>query len=588
MNRKILFLTSIIVIILCFELNAQNSVTVRKVEFAGNLSAPSAEIKKGWELKKGRIFNKQKLAESVDKYERYLNDLGYLFMRIDSVQTVYEKDSTAVLLRIYGDEGKRVVWGNIEVKSDSVSADLYRRQLNVTENSNYSRSGLEKDLKRLLSVAADSGFLFAEVDFQNMQFRPEDNNYYLDINIKINENERASIQNILVKGNHYTRDHVILRELNVSNGDVYSDRRIKQIPEKLTRLSFFKNVKKPAIIMNGEKDIDLVIEVEEGNATYFDGVVGYIPGDNTVANPDGYFTGLVDLNFKNLFGTGRQFDIHWKKADQYSEEFSLAYTEPWILGYPLDLGLGLDRVVRDSTYVEWNYSLNARLKIFDNLSLVSLLEQKTVTPDSAASRDLRLAKNSVLNMEIGVEYDTRDYQINPRSGIFYNSSYSYGVKNNLGPDYLLDEDNISKSEELQTIKLKFEWFYNFYKNQVFSVSMNANQIKGDRLQLSDYFWFGGARSLRGYRENQFRGDIIAWSNIEYRFILNRNSRIFLFSDWGYYQYTENDRVVDDTLPGYGLGIRMDTPMGILGVDFGLGRGDSFSEGKIHFGIINRF
>ncbi|MGD9897567.1 MAG: outer membrane protein assembly factor [Calditrichaceae bacterium] len=588
MKKNIFYLASIFVLILCLRSFGQNSVTVTKVEFAGNFIGSNAEVKNGWGLKKGRIFYKRLLAESVDSYGRYLNDLGYLFARIDSVQTIYENDSTQVLLKIYGDEGKRVVWGKIEIESDSVSAGLYRRQLNVSKNSYYSRVRFEKDLKRLLSVAADSGFLFADADFENMQFRPDGNIYYLDVNLKINENERAYIRNIIVKGNHYTRDDVILRELNISGGDVYSDRRIKQIPEKLTRLSFFKNVKKPAILMNGDKDIDLIIEVEEGNATYFDGVVGYIPGDNTEANPDGYFTGLVDLNFKNLFGTGRRFDIHWKKADQYSEEFSLAYTEPWILGYPFDLGLGLDRTVRDSTYVEWNYNLNARLKIFDNLSLVGLLEQKTVTPDSAASRDLRLAKNSLFNMEIGVEYDTRDYQINPRSGIFYNSSYSYGVKNNSGPGYLLEDDDISKNEEIQTVKLRFDWLYNFYKNQVFSVSLNANQIKGDRLQLSDYFWFGGSRSLRGYRENQFRGDIVAWSNIEYRFILNRNSRIFLFSDWGYYQYSENDKIIDDTLPGYGIGIRMDTPMGILGVDFGLGRGDSFSEGKIHFGIINRF
>ena len=42
------------------------------------------------------------------------------------------------------------------------------------------------------------------------------------------------------------------------------------------------------------------------------------------------------------------------------------------------------------------------------------------------------------------------------------------------------------------------------------------------------------------------------------------------------------------LPGYGLGIRFDTPLGIMGVDYGLGKGDSFSEGKIHFGITSQF
>jgi hypothetical protein len=47
-------------------------------------------------------------------------------------------------------------------------------------------------------------------------------------------------------------------------------------------------------------------------------------------------------------------------------------------------------------------------------------------------------------------------------------------------------------------------------------------------------------------------------------------------------------ITKDTLPGYGVGIRFETPLGIMGVDYGFGRGDSFSTGKIHFGIINSF
>ena len=81
---------------------------------------------------------------------------------------------------------------------------------------------------------------------------------------------------------------------------------------------------------------------------------------------------------------------------------------------------------------------------------------------------------------------------------------------------------------------------------------------------------------------------MAWTNLEYRFVLARNSRLFLFNDRGYYQYPHAADKKEQILPGYGLGFRFQTPLGILGVDYGLGKGDSFSQGKIHFGLINTF
>ena len=121
-----------------------------------------------------------------------------------------------------------------------------------------------------------------------------------------------------------------------------------------------------------------------------------------------------------------------------------------------------------------------------------------------------------------------------------------------------------------------------------AAELYLQQIKGRSLQISDYFWFGGSRSLRGYRENQFRGKVISWANLEYRFILGRNSRLFLFNDWGWYQIPQASEIKEELLPGYGLGFRFETGLGILGVDYGLGKGDSFGQGKIHFGLINMF
>jgi outer membrane protein insertion porin family len=83
-----------------------------------------------------------------------------------------------------------------------------------------------------------------------------------------------------------------------------------------------------------------------------------------------------------------------------------------------------------------------------------------------------------------------------------------------------------------------------------------------------------------------------WGNLEYRLLLTRRTFAFVFFDAGYYlrnaDTRQNIHELSAFKTGYGLGLNLETGLGILGVSFALGKGDSFSQGKIHFGIINEF
>ena len=46
--------------------------------------------------------------------------------------------------------------------------------------------------------------------------------------------------------------------------------------------------------------------------------------------------------------------------------------------------------------------------------------------------------------------------------------------------------------------------------------------------------------------------------------------------------------IDGTKIGYGFGIRIETRLGLFGVDYGLGAGDSLLRGKVHVGLVNWF
>jgi outer membrane protein insertion porin family len=563
---------------------------VARVQFSPDFEKLiSSDLQEAAGLQINAVFSSHDLNKYANKIVVALNSRGYLYAKIDKIGYTIAADSVGVKVTVSGSPGKIVRVGQINIISDSLKASYYQNLQNVREDDPYSEKAIEDDLNQMLALAADSGFVFAKVQIPKIEVLKNEDGFFAHLEIHVKEGQRAFINKIEISGNSYTKDFVILRELPLGIGQQYSKSIIEKIPQRLLRMGIFKDVKPASILIGEDGKYVLSLEVVEGNATTFDGVVGYIPGTkNSGSNSAGYFTGLVDISFRNLFGTARSFDIHWEKPDRDSENFFLRYTEPWIMGYPIDVSGSLERTVRDTTYLEWKGSFNTRWRISPDFSIISTLQRQVVLPDSLSNLRFRLVRYEQLNLEIGLDYDTRDYAVNPRKGVYFSNSYTLGLKTNFGPSYLLREDNIKKQEQVEILKLSFKWFYELLRNQVFAIQLTGNQVKGNRLQLTDFTWFGGARTLRGYRENQFRGDIAAWMNLEYRFLLGRNTRVFLFNDWGAYHFKDSQSEIEEILPGYGIGIRLDTALGIMAVDFGLGKGDDFSQAKIHFGIVNRF
>ena len=170
-------------------------------------------------------------------------------------------------------------------------------------------------------------------------------------------------------------------------------------------------------------------------------------------------------------------------------------------------------------------------------------------------------------------YDTRNDLYSPTTGARYRIEYSYGKKN-------LDDASApilsSGKSEVQRLLLDLEFFIPAFARQVIAFGLHGYEVRGKEIQESDMFRFGGARTLRGYRENQFIGSRVAWTNAEYRFLLGRRSFLFGFFDTGYYSrpadVAERCRAEDGIKYGYGSGLRTDTPLGNISVSFALGTG----------------
>ena len=318
----------------------------------------------------------------------------------------------------------------------------------------------------------------------------------------------------------------------------------------------------------------------EGGANRFDGIIGYQPprGDEE----SGTVTGLVNLGLRNLFGTGRRLDARWERATSEISELEIRYLEPWVAGLPLNLSGGLRQRQQDSAYVRRGLEGAVTFLWSSDLELTASVAQTTVIPSEGVTD---VARGSTLAGGLELRIDTRDNVYNPRSGITLRNSYSGGSKRSSTADG-------ERHSSVQRLEVDAEYFQALWPRTVLAVALHGRELRGGDLDVSDLYRLGGANSLRGYREEQFSGTRLGWTSLEFRYSLGRRTFAFAFYDFGYIAQSpdpsRNRPEFSATRGGYGIGGRLETALGILGVSYALGEGDGLAEGKIHFGLVNEF
>lgn len=517
---------------------------------------------------------------------------GYYFAVLDSSNIQIDSTQQSVSASLYYTVGKRVTLQGTSLGESSIPQSLYDRideNLTGYKGKIYTPALANQLFADVLTKLENNGFPLAKVNTDNFQVSEKDNNILLDLKLQIEPGDSVKLAYLKFPKRPQDISPYLKRLLGFKNGQLYSHQKIANYRRILRRQEFIKTVEEPVLAQDKDGNYFLQINFEESPSTTLDGVVGYIPPPSTDPDASGYFTGLLNVGVRNLFGGGRKFRIFWEKEDELSDAFEVNYREPYLLSLPLHATLGLQRLVRDTTYIEWQYQLDLEVPINETLSGFVNVSTRSVAPDSLASRQLRLPITESVITGSGIRWDTRNERLNPRSGVNLEVGFSLSRQENTGPAYLLAEDSLRKSVTLRRVRADIHTFLPTFKRQVFSNRLHLQFIEstGAELQLADQFWFGGATTLRGFRESQFSAKRAFWVNSEYRFLLGPQARFFVFTDNGYYSRNSPDKR-EDWLSSYGIGLRFGAPLGIVQVDFGLERGTPFREGKLHFRLINEF
>lgn len=569
--------------------NRQQQKTVRRIRFYGNRYFGREAVLKAMGIQEGKVLPSGWPEKAAERLLSWYHRQGYFLTQVDSVQTQYLSDSSLVDLTFWLHEGEQVRVGRVEIIGvKGIFRQEFFRLLETRPGRTFDEGVLEQDVEEILTFLENRGRPLSRVEIHSLLLRWEKDSPKMDVVLHVEKGPLVTLGAIRVEGNHLTKKEVIQREVRLKQGSFYRHREVLSAQENLQRLGYFREVSKPEVLFVKDRAI-VKLKVKEGNSNTIDGIIGYNPPK--IEGRRGYFTGRLHFTFRNLLGTGRFLEAYWEKKDELSQAMRLGYEEPWLVGMPLHVGGRFWQEIRDTTYVERNWRFSVRYEPWPQFSLSAEGGQKEVLPDSLGSSMFRLAQTRSWLLSIGIDYNTLDDPVNPRKGARYHTMFTMGSKRNLGPDFLLSEEKLGPKVDTRSVQVDAETVFPLFGQQVLYFGLHGTEVKtGDLfVPLSDQIRFGGASTLRGYTEDVFRGTLVAWINGEYRYLLGRGSRVFVFVDGGMYQRREKRLgMVKGAKIGYGLGIRLETRLGLMGIDYGLGEGDSLLKGKVHVGLVNRF
>lgn len=406
-----------------------------------------------------------------------------------------------------------------------------------------------------------------------------------------------------------TKEYIITRELSLEPGGVFNRTFVERDLQRVFGLGIFEDVQLSLNPGTDPRKVVVVVNAIEKST-------GSIAAGAGVSSASGLF-GTVSYQEQNMFGRNQKFGAELQ-VGQRTLLYDISFTDPWVantdrLSYTLNafrrrsISLIFDggdnevelengdrpRVLRLGGGVTFSRPLSNRWRGSLGLQYqrVSIRDADgDVTPRDELGNLLSFnedGEDDLFTLELGTVYDGRNNRQQPTDGSVLRLSSEQSIPIGKG-SILLNRLRGSFSHYVPVNLIKFS-----SGPQTFAVNFQAGTAIGD-LPPYEAFSLGGSSTVRGYGEGELgTGRSYVQASAEYRFPVYSLVGGALFfdvgSDLGTGVDVDGDPAGVRGKPGegfgYGLGIRVQSPLGAIRVDYGFNdEGDS----RFHFGIGEKF
>lgn len=515
---------------------------VKEIVASGNDYFSEDELKKALNIEAGEQFSSALSDTIMHRLNRLYEGEGFLDARFsDSVSFSIDSSEITVFLQI--SEGKQTILASVILSGvDSCDSSVVMNRLLPLFGKPYRKNELAIMLDDIISCMENRGYPFACIAVDSARF--DDGRVF--IFGRFSTGELVRLDFLDVRGLTRTRHWVVEKQFLFRRGELFQKEKVKRQLSRVNRKGTVY-VSGYEIAVHPDGKYGLTLLVREAQTNFVLASLGF--GEELF--------GSADLNFRNLFGTGRIFSLHWEKTGEDRTVLKLHYTEPFVLGMLSVSPRYLFEKMR-GRYLKRSFGAGVGYPVSSAFEIEGGYEHSTIEYEQASA----IYMNSV---ELLGSFDTRGASFLPKRG----EGVSFSVRGS----------RAEKTDFLRT-KLSFDGFFPLAEKNVIHNRILFDRIfSKDEIPESELIRFGGANLLRGYKQEQFEAESLLFGTLEYRLFLDRRTALVLFSDAAYSQ---------QFFASYGAGVRLIVPFGGLGVDYAVPQEGNLLSGKVHFIYQNRF
>ncbi|MEC8024659.1 MAG: outer membrane protein assembly factor BamA [Myxococcota bacterium] len=495
---------------LTFTIDESEKVKVTSITLLGNVEIPDDDIldklrtrEGGWFsfLTGSGQFKKDALDIDVQIIRQWYLHKGYADAKVGKPVVTLSSDRRSIDIVIPVTEGVQYTMKDVDVEEVGAplddegnpkmgyDVDYLRGELSLLAGETFDVLKMQQDTMRLKELYQDLGY--ANATISNASYKDAEQRT-IGFTYKIQKGDKVYIDKVMFSGNDTTRDKVMRRMMELSEGDLYNGTSVKRSRGQIMRLGFFDSVDISTEPGYDNQHVNLSVRVKERQTGTFQVGAGFSSLENFIAT--------AQISKQNFLGHGQTVSLQ-ATLSSIRSLYTLSFYDPFFLDsnftFSADL-FNFQQDFNDFTRRSLGGSLASGYRFTPDFltQLTYRLESVDVSIGGLNGRNqvpiANLQNGGITSsLKLTLIYDTRNDRQRPSNGFFITGSGETAA------------GWLGSENEFTRLLMRARWYYNPFWKFILKLNGTIGYVFSvdQPVPIFERFFVGGIFDVRGFQRN---------------------------------------------------------------------------------------